>query len=130
MNRTAIRTLFRWIMAVFFIGAGVNHFASPDFYRGMIPSYIPWHSQLVAVTGVAEILGGIGVLAPRTRTPAGMGLIVLLVAVLPVHIEMVLRGFRSIPMWLLWLRLPFQGILMFWVYWCCRQPRAEGSDHG
>ena len=107
------------MLAVFFVGAGVNHFLSAEFYRSIMPSYIPWHAELVAISGFAEILGGAGILIPRTRRFAAWGLIALLIAVLPVHIEMVRHGFRSAPAWMLWIRLPFQLVLIAWVYCCC-----------
>jgi uncharacterized membrane protein len=53
------------------------------------------------------------------RSAAGWGLIALLIAVMPVHIQMVMHGFRSAPTWILWLRLPFQLVLIAWVYRCC-----------
>jgi uncharacterized membrane protein len=109
------------------MGAGVNHFVSAEFYRSIMPPYFPWHSELIAISGVAEVLGGVGILIPRTRKLAAWGLIALLIAVLPVHVHMVIRGFRSAPTWLLWLRLPFQFVLIAWVYWCCvnRTSRAN-----
>jgi uncharacterized membrane protein len=113
-----VKLALRILLAVFFIGAGLNHFVSADFYRSIMLPYIPRQSELVAISGVAEVLGGIGVLVPGFRNLAGWGLIALL-AVLPVHIHMVIHGFRSTPAWLLWLRLPLQLALMVWVYWCC-----------
>lgn len=114
MNRA-----LRILLSVFFVGAGLNHFVSADFYRTIMPTYLPWHAELVAISGVAEILGGTGVLISRTRRAAGWGLIALLIAVMPVHIQMAMQGFRSSPAWILWLRLPFQLLLMGWVYRCC-----------
>ena len=75
------RTIFRWVLAVFFIGAGVNHFRHPAFYQAMMPPWLPWPDALILISGVAEILGGLGVLVPRARRFAGWGLIALLVAV-------------------------------------------------
>jgi uncharacterized membrane protein len=122
-----MKSVLRLLLAVFFVGAGANHFLSAEFYRGIMPSYFPWHAELVAISGVAEILGGAGVLIPRTRRFAAWGLIALLIAVLPVHIEMIIHSFRSAPAWLLWLRLPFQLILVAWVYWSCLNRTSEWS---
>jgi len=44
----------------------------------MMPSYLPWPCGLIWVSGVAEILGGIGLIDPRTRVLAAWGLIALL----------------------------------------------------
>jgi uncharacterized membrane protein len=119
-----VKRAFRFLLAVFFVVAGANHFVSSGFYQSVMPPYLPWHSELVAISGVAEILGGVGVLIPRTRKLAAWGLIALLIAVLPVHIQMVIHGFRSVPTWLLWLRLPLQFVLIAWVYSCCISARS------
>lgn len=109
----------RWILALFFVAAGVNHFLSPTVYMELMPPYLAWHVELIYVSGIAEIALGTGVLFPRFRQPAGWGLIALLIAVFPANIHAALHGFRSVPCWILWARLPIQLVLMTWVYWCC-----------
>ncbi len=108
----------RWILAVFFVAAGANHFLSPAFYLAMMPDYLPAHALLVEISGVAEILGGVGLLVPRTRKLAGWGLLALLVAVFPANIQAALHGIpgHDTRPWLLWARLPLQAVLMWWVY--------------
>lgn len=115
----------RVALALFFMAAGTLHFVFPAYYRAIVPHYLPAPSTLVAVTGIAEMVGGIGLLVPRLRRPAGIGLIVLLIAVLPANVEM-LQLYRAHggPWWwqlLLWLRLPFQAILIWWVWRLSRQ---------
>ena len=110
----------RTALALFFVVAGSLHFVVPDYYRVIVPSYLPAPATLVAISGVAEIAGGVGLLVPRLRHAAGVGLIVLLVALLPANVAM-LQLFRAAdgPWWqefLLWLRLPFQGILAWWTW--------------
>lgn len=95
-----------------------------------MPRFLPWPVQLVAISGVAEIMGGVGVLFPRARKLAGWGLIVLLVAVFPANLEAVRAGMsvngQAIPLWALWARLPLQALLVWWVYRAClRRGRAE-----
>lgn len=107
-------------MALFFVAAGTLHFVVPAYYRAIVPSYLPVPGMLVALSGAAEIAGGVGLLVPRVRHAAGVGLIVLLLVVLPANITM-LQLYRAseAPWWqelLLWLRLPFQGILAWWVW--------------
>ena len=65
------RLIFRVLLAVFFIAAGANHFRTPDLYLGMMPPWLPRPLVLVRISGVAEILGGIGVLATATRWFSG-----------------------------------------------------------
>lgn len=105
-------------MAVFFLAAGANHFLSPTFYMGLMPSYLPWHLGLIYVSGIAEMALGLAVVIPRWRKVAGWGLVALLVAVFPANIYAALHGFRSVPIWILWARLPLQFVLIAVVQWC------------
>jgi uncharacterized membrane protein len=72
------------------------------------------------MSGIAEIVGGIGLFIPKLRRPAGWGLIALLLAVFPANIYMAISPQRtpgrSFPQWLLWARLPLQFVLMAWIY--------------
>ncbi len=110
----------RWLLVIFFVLAGIWHFVKPDLYLAIMPSYLPWPEALVAISGVAEILGGLGVALPATRRLAGWGLIALLLAVLPANLTMATTGAHPPGMTfsplVLWLRLPFQLVLMAWVW--------------
>ena len=125
-----LKKISHWLLVVFFVAAGANHFISPKFYLSMMPPYLPWPLGLVYISGAAEIAGGIGVLIPATRRFAGWGLVALLIAVFPANIHLVLHGTRppqasggwmgdSFPHWLLWARLPLQIGFIAWVYWTC-----------
>ena len=59
------------LLAAFFILAGINHFVNKKFYVSMMPPYLPAHTALVYVSGIFEILGGIGVLFAKTRKKSG-----------------------------------------------------------
>lgn len=107
-----MKATFRWIMAAFFIAAGTNHFVSPSPYLELMPPYLPWQLGLIYASGIAEMGLGVCVLLPRLRRLAGWGLIALLVAVFPANIHAALHGFRSVPSWILWARLPFQFVLL------------------
>jgi len=104
-------------LAAFFLLAGAMHFVTPGFYLAMMPPWLPAHRELVIASGIAEIAGGLGVLRERWRRPAGIGLLVLLLAVFPANIQMLLnaRAARE-PELLLWLRLPLQLLYLWWVY--------------
>lgn len=111
------------LLALLFVAGGVNHFVNPKFYLSMMPDYLPAHALLVQLSGVFEVLGGIGLLVPATRTYAGYGLLALLVAVFPANLNMALHPdkFPGVPLWGLYLRLPLQAVLMAWVYWATRR---------
>lgn len=120
-----------WLtLGVAFVGAGVNHFAMPRAYERIVPpSMKPRAKELVVASGVAEIAGGLGVLLPWTRRPAGLGLIALLAAVFPANLYMARspRDFRRIPRWALYARLPLQPLMMWWAWSATRRRGGEGS---
>ena len=117
---THVRAISRWLLTVFMVAAGVNHFLNPAPYLGMMPDALPAHLALVDLSGVAEILGGLGLILPATRRLAAWGLIALFVAVFPANLNMAINhlplGATSVPAWALWARLPLQLVLIWWAY--------------
>jgi uncharacterized membrane protein len=110
----------RVILGCFFVGAGVMHFVIPDVYVRIIPPALPAPRLLVLVSGIAEILGGLGLLVPATRRAAAWGLVMLLVAVFPANIytavaHVPFAGFFG-QSWVQWLRLPLQIPLILWAW--------------
>lgn len=106
-----------YVQAILYIAAGANHFISPKTYLAIMPPYIPSHNLMVIVSGIAEILLGIGLLFPATRSLSAWGLIILLIAVFPANLYMATASrFRKLPAWLRWARLPLQLILIWWAY--------------
>lgn len=103
-----------------FITAGTLHLLLPEFYLRIIPSFLPHGRMLVYLSGAAEVLGGVGILMPQRRRAAGLGLVLLLVAVFPANMQMLINSRAAgQPLWsevLLWLRLPLQGVLVYWVW--------------
>ena len=108
------------MLGVFFVFAGVMHFVIPSSYEHIVPSWLPNARLIVQLSGVAETLGGVGVLVPQTRRAAGIGLILLLIAVFPANVEMLRQSIDSgAPFFAqaaLWLRLPVQPLLIWWVW--------------
>lgn len=120
----------RILLALFFIVAGCLHFIFPANYMRVMPPWLPAHLTLVLVSGGFELLGGIGVLLPRVRRMAGIGLILLSLAVLPANVQMWLnaQAAGSAVGWqvLLLLRLPLQLLLIYWI-WRATQVRAPAT---
>jgi len=119
-------------MAALFIIAGLNHFRDPGFYLLMMPPWLPLPLELIYLSGVLEVLGGLAVLAPPLRRLAGWGLIALLIAVFPANIYAAVAqvqppGGHVAPL-LLWLRLPFQGLFIAWVYFAALYKPAADRD--
>ena len=128
-----LKRVGRWIFASIFLVSGILHFAIPETYARIVPPMFPRPRLLVLISGGAEILGGIGLLVPRTRRPAAFGLAVLLIAVFPANIYMAVAHVPSTGLlgnrWLQWLRLPLQVPLIWWA-WCYtrRYPALSGRS--
>src|SRR6056300_218129 len=96
-----------YFMGVLYSVLGILHFTNTGFYRPFMPKFLPAHDLLIYLSGIAEILLGIGILFPQTRSVALWGLIAMLIVFLIVHVNMLLPGNQlGISPWILWLRIP------------------------
>ena len=112
--------------------AGINHFVMPQAYASIIPDSLPTPMGLVYVSGLAEIVGGLGTMHPRTRRVAGWLLIVTLVAVFPGNIYMAANAedYPGVPggQSSLIARLPFQALFIYWVWLATLSEDADSSE--
>jgi len=106
-------------MAAFYIWAGISHFTRPEFFLNLMPAYMPLHTELVYLSGIAEIVLGILVAIPRTAMFAGWCIIAMLIAFLPIHVHMLVNNhlYPEAPTSVLWLRFPVQALFILWAYW-------------
>jgi len=105
-----------------YLAAGVNHFHNPASYLNIIPGYIPYPEAVNFLSGASEILLALLLIFAKTRPYAAMGIALLLVAFLPVHINMLANaplqlGKLTVTPLLAWLRLLLQPVLIAWVWW-------------
>ena len=116
-----IKLVLRILLAIFMIVAGTLHWVTPDPFVKIVPSFLPYPLSLVYISGVFEILGGIGLLVPPVSQAAAWGLIALFIAVFPANINMAVNQIQmdGIPNsdLLRWGRLPFQAVLIAWAWW-------------
>ncbi|MGE0104855.1 MAG: DoxX family protein [Blastocatellales bacterium] len=116
-----LKIVLKYLLVIFFVGGGINHFVNPDFYIRIMPPYLPWHRELVLLSGVFEVVLGLMVLIPRYLRLAGWGLIALLIAVFPANIHMAVNShlYPEIPTVFHFIRLPLQLVFIAWVWWVC-----------
>ena len=114
LNIVGMAFVFLW-----FMGGGVMHFISPEFFLAIMPPSLPYHEAAVAISGVFEIIGAVGLLFQRTRRMAGIGLFVLTLAVSPANIYMSLNPelFPDVSDLALTLRLVIQVLLLACIWW-------------
>ena len=113
----------RRLLGAFWIAAGINHFVNPRFYEAIVPPSLRHEKErVVQISGVAEVLGGIGVLLPFARRLPGVSLIALLAAVFPANLHMAREPERfGMPRWALYARLPLQPLMMLWAWRATRR---------
>lgn len=112
-------------MVVFYLVAGFNHFYNPPSYWRIIPAYLPFPHVINIAAGCFELLFGLLLIFPKTRVLAAYGIILMLLAFLPVHIDMVIRApfmlgtsLYVTPL-IAWTRLVIlQPLLILWAWWC------------
>jgi len=115
------KLLVRIVAALAMIAIGIFHFLRPEDFVRIVPAFFPMPRVLVYVSGFFEILGGIGLLVPRTRWAAAIGLIALYIAVFPANVNMAVNDIQPvsyvIPNLALWIRLPFQLAFIALAWW-------------
>jgi uncharacterized membrane protein len=75
-------------LAALFVGSGTLHLVRPQVFEPIVPSALPDARKVVEVSGVAEIVCGLGLLHPKTRRIAGLASAALLVGVFPANVQM------------------------------------------
>src|ERR1700761_1763578 len=122
---STIKKISLFILIIGYIAAGINHFRIPAFYTGIIPGYLPYHPLLNYAAGTCEIVFGLLLIFPKTRQLAAWGIVLMLIAFLPVHIGMLgghtKAGATVVTPVLAWVRLFFQPVLIVWAWWHTRK---------
>jgi uncharacterized membrane protein len=123
------KKIMKLLLAVFFVAGGINHFVNPDFYLKIMPPYLPWHRELVYLSGVLEAVFGAMLMIPRYSRLAAWGIIAVLIGVFPANIHMAVNShlYPEISPIALWLRLPLQGVLIAWAYWFTRSETSQAA---
>ena len=120
---STFKTILKYLLALFFIFAGANHFWHPEFYMRIMPPWLPWHSALHLTAGFFEFLFGVMLLIPRYQRWAAWGLIAVLIAVYPANIHMAVNHhlYPDLPLIFHWIRLPLQFVLIAWAWWYTKE---------
>jgi uncharacterized membrane protein len=107
-----------YLMSLFYIAAGINHFANSATYLNIMPSYFPYHLQLVYISGICETVSGLLLIPVYSRRVAAWLIIVLLVAIFPANIQMMVNDWdtNNLQRTATIFRLPLQVILIWWAY--------------
>jgi len=107
-------------LGIFMILGGIFHFATPEMYNPFIPDELP-ELFINYVSGIVEIALGVGLFIPHFKSSAAFGIVILMIALLPLHILDVFKESPAIgSKQLAYIRLPLQFVLIYWA-WCVRR---------
>ncbi|ABW31020.1 hypothetical protein AM1_6087 [Acaryochloris marina MBIC11017] len=115
-----IRTAGCIAFAALFIFTGISHFALAEGMVQMLPEWVPGRYPIIYITGIIEIILGLGFLWPSVRRMNGLLTLTFLIAVLPSNIYAALNsvdfgGNINGPRYLFF-RIPLQLFLLWWVW--------------
>ncbi|WP_428328376.1 DoxX family protein [Mucilaginibacter sp.] len=126
-----LKKISLFILIVGYLVAGANHFYNPGSYYKIIPPYIPFPKVMNVLAGFFEILFALMLIFAKTRALAAWGIILMLIAFVPVHVQMVidapflLGGTIKISPMVAWIRLVvLQPLLILWAWW---YTKSEGE---
>jgi uncharacterized membrane protein len=108
----------RWILAAFYVAAGIAHLVAPDKLLAITPSWVPFASQVVFLTGLCELAGAAALVTTPLRRWAGFALALYALCVWPANFKHAIDGIDLPYIANSWLyhgpRLAFQPVLIWW----------------
>ena len=117
-SREGRRVWARNAATFLYVPFGILHVLMPDKFLPIMPPTVPLKRQVVIATGVAEIFGGLGLLLPRTRVAAAIGLALYAVGVYPANVYHAVARKRVPPIpdswWYHGPRLALQPVVVWW----------------
>ena len=130
--KSKLKKFVIYLMSISYVGVGVTHFTNSEFFLNIMPDYLPWHLELVYLSGAFEILLGLLIVFKNTRKLAGWGLIALLIAVFPANIYIydseVPRKILGITRTDAFVRMIFQLPLLIIALWHSKQKASSNLD--
>jgi uncharacterized membrane protein len=112
------RSRCRAALSLFYAVAGGIHLAYPAPFLTITPHWVAHVPMVIAVTGLCELAGALGLWFPHLRRLAGTGLAVYAVCVFPANVKHAVDGLSIVhPTVWLWayhvIRLPLQPVLVW-----------------
>ena len=124
-----LKKVFKYLLAGLFLFSGINHFINPQVFTDIMPPYLPFHLELVYLSGLFEILCGAGLFIRGYRKIASWGIVLMLMAFFPVHFYMYSNPekFSDIPESLLLVRIFLQFGLIYLAFTYTRINESNSS---
>ncbi|MEE9432982.1 MAG: DoxX family protein [Sphingorhabdus sp.] len=121
MAESKMRMIWRCLMALFYLLAGIAHLRVPDGFLAITPGWVPYPETVIIVTGIAEIAGAIALMIPRLRYAAGLGLALYALCVWPANIHHAFANVavdgQTLSWWYHAPRLLLQPVIIWLALW-------------
>jgi uncharacterized membrane protein len=105
-------------LAMLMIAAAITHFWKTRLYLRIVPEFLPLRIPIIQLSGLLELVAGIGLCVPAYRSQAATLVFVMMIAFLPLHVWDVFRLRPAMGSKLLaWIRLPLQFVLIAWAWY-------------
>jgi uncharacterized membrane protein len=105
-----------YLFGVFMILGSYSHFTNPGMYAGFFPEFFP-RDLINTLGGIVELVLGIALFVPSTRSMATLGILVLMLTFLPLHIIDVFKSHPAVGTHQnALIRLPIQFVFILWAW--------------
>jgi uncharacterized membrane protein len=115
---TTARAVMRWVLAAFYVAAGIAHLRAPDALLAITPSWVPFAPQVIFITGLCELAGALALVTKPLRWWAGVALAAYALCVWPANFKHASDAIDLPYISSSWLyhgpRLAFQPVLIWW----------------
>lgn len=119
---SVLQDLARWVLAAFLAFAGVGHFVSVEAFAAQVPTWAPYPTAVIYVSGVVELILAIALVrAKRRRALVGWIVAAFFVVVFPGNISQFATQTDAFGLdtdLARGVRLLFQPVLVLWAVWC------------
>ncbi|WP_299815591.1 hypothetical protein [Tardiphaga sp.] len=112
------RAIMRWLLATFYVAAGIAHLLVPEKLLLIMPGWVPYPTQVIMLTGLFELVAATALVTKPLRWWAGIALALYALCVWPANFKHALDGI-DMPLighswWYHVPRLAFQPVLIWW----------------
>ena len=83
-----VRTISALIFGIFLINVGILHFTDTTWFEPIVPDFLGFPTFWVIISGIAEIILGVGLIVPKSREIAAKCTAVFLVMIYPANLYM------------------------------------------
>jgi uncharacterized membrane protein len=112
------RAILRWVLAAFYVAAGIAHLWVPEKLLLIMPGWVPFPTQVIMLTGVFELVASTALVTKPLRWWAGVAMALYALCVWPANFKHAIDGIEM-PLignswWYHGPRLAFQPVIIWW----------------